>query len=106
MLRSFIRMHGYLIYYNKKLLTTTATVHLKFLHVGTMEGTTTQLPELLKLNKLSLYLGYLSIVRGVFLYCSRALHSLSPLKYLPFQAVRMIFFIDFTVASALPLLCG
>ena len=39
-------MHGYLHYYNKKLSTTYATVHLQFLHVGTMEGTTSQLPEL------------------------------------------------------------
>jgi len=43
---------------------------------------------------------------GVFWYCSKALQSLSPSKYLPFQAARMIFFIDFTVASALLLLWG
>ena len=50
-----LHMHRYLLYYNKKLLTTTATVHLQFLHVSTMEGTTSQLPELMKSNKFLLY---------------------------------------------------
>ena len=36
----------------------------------------------------------------------RALHSLSPSTYLPFQVVRVIFFMDFTVACALLLLWG
>ena len=55
-------MHGYLHFYNKKLSTISATVHLQFLHVGTMEGTTSQLPELAtKIEQALALLSYLSI---------------------------------------------
>ena len=43
---------------------------------------------------------------GVFLYCNRARASLSLSKRCHTQAPSMIFFIDFTADSALPLLCG
>ena len=43
---------------------------------------------------------------GVFLYCNRARASLSLSRRYRNQARSMIFFIDFTADSALPLLCG
>ena len=43
---------------------------------------------------------------GVFLYCNRARTSFSAFMWFRAQAPSMIFFIDFTADSALPLLCG
>ena len=45
-------------------------------------------------------------VPGVFRYCRRAQQSLSWSKCQPFQDERIIFFMDLTVASILPLLWG
>jgi len=43
---------------------------------------------------------------GVFLYCRRARQRASSSREWLFQDVAMSFFIDFTIDSILPLLCG
>ena len=48
----------------------------------------------------------LSLQEGVFLCCSSARQNLSWLSDYPFHDMRMILFMDFTVASTFPLLCG
>ena len=47
-----------------------------------------------------------SFRQGVFLYWRSARESWSQLTEQPVQAAEISFFMDFTVASALPLLCG
>lgn len=47
-----------------------------------------------------------SFLHDVLWYCNKAWHSVSSSRHLPLHVACMIFFMDFTAVSALPLHCG